>query len=42
MRLLAALGLLDIDLPLDVTFDAGGAMYVADSSGQIFKIGRAI
>jgi glucose/arabinose dehydrogenase len=33
---------LAIDLPLDVTFDAAGAMYVADFSGQIFKVDRAI
>ena len=33
---------LEMDLPLDLTFDKAGAMYVADFSGQIFKIDRAI
>ena len=33
---------LELDLPLDVTFDAAGVMYVADFSGQIFKVDRAI
>lgn len=33
---------LHLDLPLDLTFDRGGAMYVADFSGQIFKIDKAI
>ena len=33
---------LELDFPLDVTFDADGAMYVADFSGQIFKVDRAI
>jgi glucose/arabinose dehydrogenase len=32
---------LDIDTPLDLTFDAAGAMYVADFSGQIFRVIRA-
>lgn len=32
---------LEMDLPLDLTFDKSGAMYVADFSGQIFKIDRA-
>jgi hypothetical protein len=31
-----------MDLPLDLTFDSSGAMYVADFSGQIFKVDRAI
>lgn len=29
---------LELDLPLDLTFDAAGAMYVADFSGAIFKV----
>ena len=33
---------LELDLPLDLTFDKAGAMYVADFSGQIFKVDRAI
>ena len=33
---------LDIDTPLDLTFDAAGNMYVADFSGQIFKVARAV
>jgi glucose/arabinose dehydrogenase len=33
---------LHLDTPLDLTFDKAGAMYVADFSGQIFKIDRAI
>ena len=28
----------ELDVPLDLTFDAAGAMYVADFSGAIFKI----
>lgn len=31
-----------LDLPLDLTFDKAGAMYVADFSGQIFKIDRVL
>lgn len=33
---------LEMDVPLDVTFDADGAMYVADFSGTIFKVERVI
>lgn len=33
---------LELDFPLDVTFDGAGAMYIADFSGQIFKVDRAI
>lgn len=33
---------LHLDLPLDLAFDRAGAMYVADFSGQIFKIDRAV
>lgn len=33
---------LAMDTPLDVTFDATGIMYVADFSGQIFRVDRAI
>ena len=33
---------LELDFPLDVTFDADGAMYIADFSGQIFKVDRAV
>ena len=29
---------LDLDTPLDVTFDDAGALYVADFSGQIYKV----
>ena len=31
---------LELDTPLDVTFDSTGAMFVADFSGTIFKIDR--
>ncbi len=30
-----------LDFPLDLTFDRNGVMYVADWSGQIFKVDRA-
>jgi glucose/arabinose dehydrogenase len=33
---------LEMDLPLDLTFDKAGAMYIADFSGQIFKVDRAV
>ncbi|MFN2389949.1 MAG: sorbosone dehydrogenase family protein [Actinomycetota bacterium] len=33
---------LEMDFPLDVTFDAAGALYVADYTGNIFKIDRII
>lgn len=33
---------LHLDTPLDLTFDRAGAMYVADFSGQIFKVDRAL
>jgi glucose/arabinose dehydrogenase len=33
---------LEMDVPLDVTFDKAGSMYVADFSGQIFKIARVL
>ena len=33
---------LELDFPLDVTFDAAGVMFVADFSGQIFKVDKAI
>lgn len=33
---------LTMDLPLDLTFDAGGVMYIADFSGTIFKVDRAL
>lgn len=33
---------LHLDTPLDLTFDSAGAMYVADFSGQIFKVDRAL
>ena len=32
----------EMDTPLDLTFDRAGAMYVADFSGQIFKVDRAL
>jgi large repetitive protein len=32
----------DLDTPLDLTFDSGGAMYVADYSGQIFKVDKVV
>lgn len=32
----------EIDLPLDVTFDAGGVMYIADFSGSIFRIDKTV
>ena len=31
---------LELDLPLDLTFDSSGAMFVADFSGTIFKIDK--
>ena len=31
-----------MDTPLDLTFDAAGVMYVADFSGQIFRVDRVI
>jgi hypothetical protein len=31
---------LELDVPLDVTFDAAGTMYVADFSGTIFLVDR--
>jgi hypothetical protein len=33
---------LELPLPIDLTFDAAGAMYVADYSGTIFKVDKAI
>ena len=33
---------LDMDLPLDLTFHPDGSMYVADYSGTIFKVTKAI
>ncbi|MGH2753118.1 MAG: PQQ-dependent sugar dehydrogenase [Actinomycetota bacterium] len=33
---------LEMDVPLDLTFDAAGAMYIADYSGAIFKVDQAI
>jgi glucose/arabinose dehydrogenase len=41
-KVVAQSSFLELDFPLDVTFDADGAMYVADFSGQIFKVDRAI
>ncbi|MGH2736218.1 MAG: PQQ-dependent sugar dehydrogenase, partial [Actinomycetota bacterium] len=41
-RVVSQSGFLNLDLPLDVTFDASGALYVADFSGQIFKVDRAL
>ncbi|MDQ4064804.1 MAG: hypothetical protein M3161_02020 [Actinomycetota bacterium] len=35
-------GFFEIDLPLDVTFDAAGVMYVADFSGSIFRIDKTV
>ncbi|MDQ3982208.1 MAG: hypothetical protein M3271_05950 [Actinomycetota bacterium] len=32
----------EMDTPLDLTFDAAGTMYVADFSGTIFKVEKAI
>ncbi|MGI8774848.1 MAG: PQQ-dependent sugar dehydrogenase [Actinomycetota bacterium] len=31
-----------MDVPIDIAFDADGAMYIADFSGTIFKIDRAL
>ena len=31
---------LELDVPLDVTFDAAGAMYIADFSGPIYKVDK--
>lgn len=31
---------IELDLPLDLTFDRAGAMYVADFSGAVFKIDK--
>ncbi|HEY7875444.1 MAG TPA: hypothetical protein VIG64_10010 [Actinomycetota bacterium] len=33
---------LDIDTPLDLAFDPSGVMYVADYSGQIFRVDRTV
>lgn len=33
---------MELDTPLDVAFDKGGAMYVADFSGQIFKVDKPV
>jgi glucose/arabinose dehydrogenase len=33
---------LEMDVPLDLTFDRGGAMFVADYSGTIFKVEKPI
>lgn len=33
---------LHLDFPLDLTFDEAGAMYVADFSGGIFKVDKAL
>jgi glucose/arabinose dehydrogenase len=33
---------LDMDTPLDLTFDDEGAMFVADYSGQIFKVTKPV
>ena len=33
---------LEMDVPLDLTFDRDGAMFVADYSGTIFKVHRPI
>lgn len=40
-KVVAQSAFLELDFPLDVTFDAAGAMYVADFTGQIFKVDRA-
>ncbi|MDQ3957505.1 MAG: hypothetical protein M3273_04200, partial [Actinomycetota bacterium] len=32
----------ELDTPLDLTFDAAGVMYVADFSGTVFKVERAL
>ena len=31
---------LELDVPLDLTFDASGAMYIADFSGPIYKVDK--
>jgi glucose/arabinose dehydrogenase len=41
-KVVAQSDFLELDLPLDVTFDGSGAMYIADFSGQIFKVDRAV
>ena len=41
-KVVAQSSFLELDFPLDVTFDDAGAMYVADFSGQIFKVDQAI
>ena len=33
---------LELDTPLDVAFDSAGVLYIADFSGQIFKVDRAV
>jgi glucose/arabinose dehydrogenase len=40
-KVTAVTDFLEMDVPLDVTFDEEGAMYVADFSGTIFKVIRA-
>ena len=41
-KVVAQSDFLEMDVPLDLTFDAAGAMYVADYSGTIFKVDRVI
>jgi glucose/arabinose dehydrogenase len=41
-KVVAQSDFLEMDLPLDLTFDPAGDMYVADFSGTIFKVTREI
>lgn len=41
-RVVAQQEFLSLDFPIDVVFDKAGAMYVADFSGTIFRVDRAV
>ena len=41
-KVVAQSDFLELDTPLDVAFDAAGVLYIADFSGQIFKVDRAV
>jgi glucose/arabinose dehydrogenase len=41
-RVVAQHDFLELDVPLDVTFDDDGVMYVADFSGTIFRVDKPV